>query len=33
MPQFNVGDIVIYFNSNENGGVTEVSLPVRGRQR
>jgi hypothetical protein len=32
MPQFNVGDIVIYVNSNEKGVVTEVCPPSRGRQ-
>ena len=32
MPQFNVGDIVIYVNSNEKGVITEVCPPARGRQ-
>ena len=32
MPQFTVGDIVIYVNSNEKGVVTEVCPPARGRQ-
>lgn len=32
MPQFKVGDIVIYVNSNEKGVITEVCPPARGRQ-
>jgi sarcosine oxidase delta subunit len=32
MPQFNVGDIVIYVNSNEKGVITEVWRPARGRR-
>ena len=32
MPQFTVGDIVIYVNSNEKGVITEVCPPARGRQ-
>jgi hypothetical protein len=32
MPQFNVGDIIIYVNSNEKGVITEVCTPARGRQ-
>ena len=32
MPQFNVGDIVNYVNSNEKGVITEVCPPARGRQ-
>ena len=32
MPQFNIGDIVIYVNSNEKGVITDVCPPARGRQ-
>jgi hypothetical protein len=32
MPQFQIGDIVIYVNSNEKGVITEVCPPARGRQ-
>lgn len=32
MPQFNVGDIVIYVNSNEKRVITEVCPPARGQQ-
>ena len=32
MPRFNVGDIVIYVNSNEKGIITEVCQPARGKQ-